>query len=87
MEPASKLVDDYLRPNVKSLSSYIQDTADLLRSLDGVCVPEESWLVAIDVESLYNSIPLDRGVRVVEGFISERGPSANAYNRFILDLL
>lgn len=67
-EPASKLIDDYLRPDVKSLSSYIQDTADLLRSMDGICVPDCSWLVAIDVEALYNSIPHKLGVRVVEGF-------------------
>lgn len=69
-EPASKLVDDYLGPHVSLLSSYIQDAADLLRSLDGVRVPQQSWLVAIDVEALYNFISHDWGVRVVEGFIS-----------------
>lgn len=61
-EPESKVVDDYLQPHVKSLVSYIQDTADLLRSLDGICVLEGVWLVAIDVEALYNSIPHEMGV-------------------------
>lgn len=70
-----------------ALSSYIQDTADLLRALDGVVVPEGAWLVAIDVEALYNLIPHDLGVRVVDGFILERGSRAAIYSAFILGLL
>lgn len=61
-EPASQLVDDYLPPHVKSLSSYTQYTADLLRVLGGIYIPERAWLVAIDVEALYNSTPHSLGV-------------------------
>lgn len=43
-------------------------------------MPEGAWLVAINVEALYNSIPHDLGVRVVEAFISKRGSGATAYN-------
>lgn len=60
-ESASQLVDDYLRPYVNALSSHIQDTGDLICTLDGIDVPEGAWLVTLDVEALYNSIPHDRG--------------------------
>lgn len=71
LESASKLIDDFLCPYVKALSLYIQHKVDLLRSPDGVCVPEGTRLVAINVEALYNSIPRDLGVQVVECFMSE----------------
>lgn len=51
--------------------SYIQNTSDLLRELDGLSVPEGAWLVALEVEAFYNSIPHTLGVEVVEGFIFE----------------
>lgn len=68
----SQLVDDYLHLHVLSLPSYKQDTINLLKILDSVYIPTNSWLVAIDVEALLNSIPHDSGVGVVEGFISQR---------------
>lgn len=58
-----------------------------MRALDGLALPEGAWLVSLDVEALYNSIPHTRGVGVVEGFISLSGESSPAYNQFILDLL
>lgn len=54
---ASALVDKYLYPHVTSLFSYVKDTIDLLQNIDGKQIPCNTWLVAVDVESLYNSIP------------------------------
>lgn len=84
---ASQLVVDFLRPHVEGLASYLQDTSDLLRTLDGLALPGEAWLVALDIEALYNSIPHELGVGVVEGFISQNNEGPTAYNKFILDLL
>lgn len=86
-EQASQLVDDYLHPHVRAFTSYIQNTMDLLRAPNSISVPERAWLLAVDVEALYNLIPRVLGVQVVEGFISERGIPVGPYNEFILDLL
>ncbi|XP_077330261.1 uncharacterized protein LOC143964418 [Lithobates pipiens] len=86
-EPASALIGDFLRPFVEGLTSYLQDTRDLLKVLDGMCISENSWLVTLDVEALYNSIPHDLGIGVVEGFLSEAGEAKTNYNQFILKLL
>lgn len=69
---ASQLVHDYLQPHILSFTSYAQDTIDLLKVLDGICIPRDLWLVMIDVDALYNSIPHKRGVGVVGGLISQR---------------
>ena len=86
-ENASSLVDCYLSPHVVSLSSYIKDTIDLLRTLEGITLPRGTILVALDIESLYNSIPHQKGLEVVNSFIAERGPLTSRYNTFILELL
>lgn len=39
-ESASRLVDDYLRPH--ALPPHVQDTIDLLKSLDGIFIPPNS---------------------------------------------
>ncbi|XP_077344465.1 uncharacterized protein LOC143988608 [Lithobates pipiens] len=86
-ENASALVDSYLSPHVISLSSYVKDTIDLLRMIEGLSLPPNSWLVALDIESLYNTIPHDKGVEVVRRFLSERGSSFLQYSSFVVDLL
>lgn len=50
-------------------------------------VPIGRWLVAVDVEALYNSIPHSQGIHVTEWFLSKRGQSAHRYNQFVLELL
>lgn len=83
---ASSLVDSYLHPHVISLFSYMKDTIDLLRTIEGISLPLGTWLVALDIESMYNSIPQNKGIEVVQNQ-SERGPSSCKYNEFVLELL
>lgn len=52
---ASRLVNMYLQPHVTSLPLYTRDSIHLLPIIHGVVVPKGSYLVAIDIESLYNS--------------------------------
>lgn len=59
---ASKFVDAFLVPHVRSLPSYIRDTTDLLKHLKGTQIPPNALLVAIDIEVLYSIIPQDRAV-------------------------
>lgn len=86
-ENASALVDKYLIPHVTALFSYVQDTIDMLRHIDGKQVPPNTWLVALDVECLYNSIPHVKGMDVIRTHLLERGPSFDGYSQFVLRLL
>ncbi|XP_053549033.1 complement C1s subcomponent-like [Bombina bombina] len=61
-EKISQYVDFCLRPYLLNLPSYIKDTLDVLKKLNDITVSTNTLLVAIDVESLYSSIPHDKGI-------------------------
>lgn len=86
-ERASKFVNEYLHPHVITLPSYIKDTSGLLCKLDGLTVPPGCFLVAIDIEALYSSIPHNHGIEVISRFLGERGPKSQSLNNFVLQLL
>ena len=51
-ENISGFMDEILQPHVKSLDSYVKDTADFLRKLQNVpYVPKKALLVTLDVTS------------------------------------
>lgn len=86
-EKASILIDDYLRLHVASLLSYLGDTVQVLRALDGLNVLPDAILVMVDIEALYLSILHKLGLSVVSHFLMERGTSAYQMNSFIIRLL
>ena len=55
----SSLTASYLNPLVSHIPSYIQDTTDFLRKLEGIKHqrPNSAFLVTLDVSSLYTNIP------------------------------
>lgn len=81
---ASRLDDDYLWSHVIALPSYLKDSIKLLKMIEGVQLAEDFLLVTIDVESLYSSIPHDRGIQTVGSFLREREQAQWPYNDFVL---
>ena len=62
----SEYVDYHQRTIVPEISSYIKDTSDFLRKLKPIPeVPENSYLVTIDVKSLYTGIPKSNAIKAV----------------------
>lgn len=59
-------------PHALSLPSYIRDTTDLLKYIEGVQIPLDALLVAIYIEALYSSIPHKQDVRMVGSFLMEQ---------------
>lgn len=54
----SGFLDFYLQPIVPEVPSYVRDTKDFLKQTETVNnVPEETYLVTIDVKCLYTNIP------------------------------
>ena len=86
----SRYIDHYLKPIVRNISSYIQDTTHFLRILkeyDGK-VPSEALLVTFDVKSLYTNIPTDLGIeytlQALLGFYRDNIPLKIQYIEQIL---
>lgn len=69
---ASKFVDSFLMPHKLSLPSYIRDTTDQLKHIDGIRAPRDSLLVAINIKALFSSIPLEQGDLTAKSFMMEQ---------------
>ena len=64
--------------------SYIQATGDFLRKINTIeTIPDNSYLVFLDVRSLYTSIPNSEGIKAVktsvENFLGKKGNKSNHY--------
>lgn len=86
-EPSSIYIDEILKPFVTSLPSFVQDTMDALRQLDGIVLGEEHWLACLDIESLYTSILHDVGLHAVKDTLKQRGQQFQVHNVFVIELL
>lgn len=53
LNPTAKLLDHCLQPLAKSYSDYIQNATELSLILQDLWVPDNAFLVSIDVVSLY----------------------------------
>ena len=62
-----KYVDCHLQPIVKEIPSYVQDKTDFLRKINQIdFVPDNSYLVSLDVKPLYTNIPNAEGLKSVK---------------------
>ena len=63
----SEFVDYYLQPEVKKLKSYVKDTTDFIKKIEAMDhVGADSYLVSLDVCSLYTHIPHKEGIEAVK---------------------
>ena len=63
----SEYANYHLQPIVKDIPSYVQDTTDFLRKINQIdFVPDNSYLLSLDVKSLSTNIPNAEGIRSVK---------------------
>ena len=62
----SRFTDHHLQPLVREIPSYIKDTNNFINKIDNCTVPPNSFLVTMDVKSLYTSIPNNEGIASVK---------------------
>ena len=65
----SLLIDCILQPFVKSNSSYIQDSQNLIQKTKNLIFPASSKLFSCDFEGLYSNIDLKHALVVISEFI------------------
>ena len=79
-ELISALVDSYLQPIATQQPSYIRDSSHLIKILDNVSLPSTTILVALDVKSLYPSIPQNEAINVCGTFVQQHYNDPNITN-------
>ena len=61
----SSFIDYILQPLAKSQYSYLKDTKDFINFIEKTKIPQNSFIVSLDVTSLYTNIPQEEGIETV----------------------
>ena len=86
-EKLSEYLDFHLQPISQKVDSYIKDTTHFLQKLESLQgIPPNSYLVTIDVNSLYTSIPHRDGILAVKNALENR-TTKQPYTWILLRLL
>ena len=64
-ERISSFVDTLLQPISKIQKSYLKDTTDFINFIENTKVKKRTFLVSMDVTSLYTNIPQNEGIEIV----------------------
>lgn len=86
-EKAGTFIDNTLRPYEIAMPSYLRDSLQLMQILNGITIPADAWLITLDIEALYSSIPHEMGLSINKEFFSEQDLTSRPLNQFILELL
>ncbi len=89
-EKISEFVDFFLNPTTFHLPAYVRDTSDFLRKIDEIKhLPDNTFLVTLDVESLYTNIPNDYGIEAAKITLNDTRtfPGIKPTNTSLLTLL
>ena len=72
-ERISQFVDYHLKPLVQTTQSFIKDTTHFLHKLEQLGqLPNNAFLVTLDVSSLYTNIPHNQGIDACRHFLDTR---------------
>ena len=86
-ENISAFIDSVLKPHMESLPSYIKDTNDFINKIRQLPqLPKNSYLVTLDVSSLYSNIPHKEGIDACRYFMQGAGKSKTSI-KHISDLI
>ena len=87
----SEYIDSFLNPLATKHPSYLKDTQDFLNKIRDIKIPRNSYLITLDVDSLYTNIDNKAGMEAVrEAFAQTKNKDLNFSLRpdsEILDLL
>ena len=65
LSPSAHFIDHILQPIARSYPDYLHNSTSLVHLLSRLHLPDNSILVAVDVESLYPSIPQDECLNII----------------------
>ena len=82
----SEYIDSFLQPLASKHPSFLKDTQDFLEKIRRQCVNSNSFLVSMDIDSLYTNIDNTSGLLAVKkAFL--KYPAENRPDNALLDLL
>ena len=82
----SEYIDSHLKPIANRHESFVKNTEDLLSKLSKEKIPKDSFLVTLDIDSMYTNIGIDAGINSVKRAF-DRYPDSDRPDKNIIDLL
>ena len=85
----SQYADHLLKPLLKHIPSYVQDTTDFLRRIFSLNqdLPDNIILITLDVKSLYTNIPNDQGIQACVDMLNENNIITPEITQSVIDIL
>ena len=87
----SAFADHLIQPLAQKQASYVKYTTDFLNFIEKTKLPKDTFLVSMDVTSLYTNIPQEEGITTVcetyEDFYERKPPIPTRYLREMLSLI
>ncbi|XP_069506974.1 uncharacterized protein [Ambystoma mexicanum] len=88
LEPIGQFLDYFLKPLAASTETYLADTTDAIKHLEGFPFNHDSdILMTLDVESLYSNIPQMESLKVMKDFLDLRPGIQVVPTEILIDLL
>ena len=87
-ENISKYIDSVLKPYMFELPSFVKDTTDFINKIRNITLKSnDTFLVTLDVASLYTNIPHEDGIRACEHFLQNETNDKGSYISQLLRLV
>ncbi len=57
VERIAEFLDFFLVPIVQKQDTYLKDTSDFIRKIEGIKIPDTAWIITLDYHSMYTNVP------------------------------
>jgi hypothetical protein len=86
-ESSSKFLDYHLRPLLKLTKTYLKDSQSLIKIMSKIKCDKEVLIATYDVQNLYPSIEIERGIYAVTKYLMKNCKKNNTNPQTVLDLI
>ena len=70
----AEFLDFYLLPEVKKSPAYLKDTADTIRKIEDMVLPNDIIIASIDVVSMFTAVPQEEALEVAMETLAKLNP-------------
>uniref|UniRef100_A0A8C6UMS7 Reverse transcriptase domain-containing protein n=1 Tax=Neogobius melanostomus TaxID=47308 RepID=A0A8C6UMS7_9GOBI len=82
--PLSTFVDYFIKPYVQTLPAYVKDSTDFIEKCSSIInLTEDTFLLTLDISSLYTHIPHEGGLEALRFYLQDRSDESYHPNQLI----
>lgn len=87
LSPLSEYVDFFIKEKVQTLPAFLKDSTDFINKISGLSgLTDDSYLLTLDVSSLYTNIPHEEGLEALHFYLRNREDTEKPPTEFLIQL-